>query len=204
MESNHYPMNGGLQGPGSQQQHPYTRPAPFSSSFSFNHKPQPSMNNSTTSSHQDDDIHTNDSDLWQYIKVKEHPNGGASIVHLDQKDFSHLSADKTAVLADMFLKETFREESEFCPAHVMGVVHNAATFLPELITHFSSNHPDVIVKMGNLKNSEIETTTFADFADRVRGSYCNGTFRCGPLLQVSLVGQVSEETGRYFPDFLGK
>lgn len=201
MDATHYPMNGSIQDPIPQS---YSRPSvPFTDTFSFNHKSQIDVVNDT--GHHDDHMDTHDtSDLWKYIKIKEHPNGGASIVHLDRKDFSHLSTDKTSILADLFLREVFREESECCPVHVMGVVHNAANFLPELIGHFGSHHPDVVVKMGNLRNSEIETTTFADFADRVRGSYCNGTFRCGPLLQVSLVGQVSEETGRYFPNFLGK
>ncbi|XP_063607783.1 lysine-specific demethylase RSBN1L-like [Penaeus indicus] len=33
-------------------------------------------------------------------------------------------------------------------------------------------------------------------------NYCNGTFRAGPLHQVSIVGTVHEEVGGYFPHFL--
>ena len=194
-ENSHYPVNGHLDS--TPQSHTYSKT--FNNTYSCGHKSQ-TMDHDNTMDLEDEKGHT---DLWDFIKVKYHPNGGASIVHMDQKDFSHLSSADTSVLADMFLSEVFREEAECSPAHVMGVIHNAATFLPELIEHFATNHPDVAVKMGNLRNAEIETTSFADFATRVKNSYCNGTFRCGPLLQVSLVGQVSEEAGRYFPDFLG-
>ena len=166
----------------------------------YNHKPQNVSEDAEMGFRHTSSL---DHELWQYIQIKHHPNGGASIVHMDRNDFSGLSSDKTTTLADMFLKEVFREESECSPVHVMGVIHNAASFLPEMIDYFACNHPDVVVKMGNLKNSEIETTTFSEFATRVKNSYCNGTMRCGPLLQVSLVGQVSEEAGRYFPEFLG-
>lgn len=33
-------------------------------------------------------------------------------------------------------------------------------------------------------------------------TYAAGTFRCGPLHQISLVGTVHEEVGGYFPDLL--
>jgi len=33
-------------------------------------------------------------------------------------------------------------------------------------------------------------------------NYSSGTFRCGPLHQLSLVGTVHEESGDYFPEFL--
>ena len=143
-------------------------------------------------------------DLMQYIHIREHPNGGASVVHMDQKEFEHLSQDQIEILTDMFFKEVFREENECTARHVLGVIHNAARYIPELVKHFGENHPDVPIKMGNLRNPEIETTSFAEFATRVKNSYSNGTFRCGPLLQVTLVQQVSEEAGRYFPDFLGQ
>ena len=59
--------------------------------------------------------------------------------------------------------------------------------------------------MGHLlRKAEVETTTTAAYAAKVKESYSHGTYRCGPLLQLSLVGQVSEEAGRYFPEFLGE
>ncbi len=43
-----------------------------------------------------------------------------------------------------------------------------------------------------------------EYGERVEASYSRGTIRCGPLLQISLVGQVAEESGGYFPEFLGQ
>ena len=187
--------------PSSPQPNPF--PLSFTNAYSY---PQvsPSTSSTDNTKHTEKKVKLSDADLWQYVTIRTHPNGGASAIHLDQKEVEFLSSEDIGRLSDLFLKETFREETEGVPCHVMGIVHNAVCYLPELVSHFAETHSDVVVKMGNLRNSSIETTTFADFANKVRNSYSSGTFRCGPLLQVSLVGQVSEETGRYFPDFLGK
>ena len=145
--------------------------------------------------------------LSEYVHVWKHPNGGASVVQMDQNEFDHLSPSEVDQLADMFFREVFHEDSEGCTRHVIGVVRNAARYLPEMVSYCSEAHSDVVVKMGHLRQerrSEIETSTFSEFAERVRASYNGGTFRCGPLLQVSLVQPHSEESGKYCPDILGK
>lgn len=43
-----------------------------------------------------------------------------------------------------------------------------------------------------------------EYGERAEAGYSHGTLRCGPLLQISVVGQVSEESGGYFPEFLGQ
>lgn len=43
-----------------------------------------------------------------------------------------------------------------------------------------------------------------EYCERVASSYSCGTFRTGPLQQISLVGQVAEESGGYLSDVLGK
>lgn len=37
----------------------------------------------------------------------------------------------------------------------------------------------------------------------MKKSYSHGTYRAGPMRQISLVGAVDEEVGNYFPEFLG-
>ena len=57
---------------------------------------------------------------------------------------------------------------------------------------------------GHLRKCEIECLRMEQYAERVASSYCQGTFRAGPLQQVSLVGQVAEESGGYLPGLLGE
>ncbi|KAI3487339.1 hypothetical protein L1887_48787 [Cichorium endivia] len=50
--------------------------------------------------------------------------------------------------------------------------------------------------------SDIETTTMSAYRESVAKNYCRGTFRTGPLHQISVVGTAREEVGGYFPDFI--
>ncbi|PRD28898.1 UNVERIFIED_CONTAM: Round spermatid basic protein 1-like protein [Trichonephila clavipes] len=85
----------------------------------------------------------------------------------------------------------------------MGIVHNAAEYIPDLLEHFADKYPNLVVKTGHLgRQSDIETTTMAKYCEQVHAHYSQGTFRTGPLHQISLVGTVHEEVGGYFPDFL--
>ncbi|KAM3840485.1 lysine-specific demethylase 9 isoform 2-T2 [Vipera latastei] len=58
------------------------------------------------------------------------------------------------------------------------------------------------VKMEILGKKDIETTTISNFHTQVSRTYCCGTYRAGPMRQISLVGAVDEEVGDYFPEFL--
>lgn len=145
--------------------------------------------------------------LAKYLHIEKHPNGGATIVHMYQDEFNHLDKQEMTALAREFFQEVFREEPEGVACHVMGIVHNAIPHVPELVSYLSVQQPDLIVKVGNLsslRKNEIETVKMEEYGQRVEGSYSHGTFRCGPLLQLSVVGQVAEESGGYFPQLLGK
>lgn len=140
----------------------------------------------------------------QFVHIERHANGGASLVHMYQEEFAHLPPEQAEKLAHVFFQEVFCEKPRGVARHVMGIVHNAAAYLPEMVSYLATNHPDMIIKSGFLRKSEIETVKMEEYAERVEGSYAQGTFRCGPMLQVSLVGQVSEESGGYLPDCLGE
>ncbi|KAJ2940974.1 hypothetical protein O0L34_g13100 [Tuta absoluta] len=137
------------------------------------------------------------------MKVDTHPNGGASVVYLYQRDIDMLSQPQQEALAKEFLKLVFSEDSEGWAHFVCGVVRGAAASFPCLLTYLAEHHPKLAVKAGVLaKASDIETTTMARYFQQVQQSYAAGTFRCGPLHQISLVGTVHEEVGGYFPDLL--
>ena len=148
-----------------------------------------------------------DTALGRYLHVEQHPNGGATIVHMYQDEFNHLNKEEMTELAQEFFHEVFREEPKGVACHVMGIVHNAIPHVPELVSYLAIQQPDLVVKVGNLSNlrkNEIETVKMEEYGQRVEGSYSHGTFRCGPLLQLSVVGQVAEESGGYFPQLLGE
>ena len=142
--------------------------------------------------------------LSKYIHIDTHPNGGASVVHMYQEEIQHLDKQGSNDLAKSFFTEVFREDKRGNAKHVMGIVHRAASYLPELLTYLSNTRPELIVKVGHLRKSEIETSTMEEYVNKVEDSYSHGTFRYGPLLQLSIVGQFSEESGGYFPELLGE
>lgn len=137
------------------------------------------------------------------MRVETHPNGGASVVYLHQRDVDMLSAPQQESLAKEFLKLVFSEDSDGWAHFVCGVVRGAAAQFPCLLQYLSDTHSNLTVKAGVLaRASDIETTTVNRYYQQVQQSYAAGTFRCGPLHQISLVGTVHEEVGGYFPDML--
>ena len=85
----------------------------------------------------------------------------------------------------------------------MGIVHNSAAYMPDLLDYMADLYPQLTVKNGILGHkSDIETTTMQQYKENVCKCYSNGTVRYGPLHQISLVGTVHEEVGGYFPDIL--
>ncbi|XP_075986904.1 uncharacterized protein LOC142983776 [Anticarsia gemmatalis] len=137
------------------------------------------------------------------MRVETHPNGGASVVYLHQRDVDMLNTQQQESLAKEFLKLVFSEDAGGWAHFVCGVVRGAAARLPCLLAHLAAEHPALTVKAGVLaRASDIETTTVSRYYQQVQQSYAAGTFRCGPLHQISLVGTVHEEVGGYFPDML--
>ncbi|XP_071449227.1 uncharacterized protein [Hetaerina americana] len=141
----------------------------------------------------------------RFIHIETYPNGGASVVHMYQEEIDVLNKEQMAELAEEYFKVVFGEDENGDAHHVMGIVHNAANYLPDLLDHMADNYPSLTVKNGVLgRNSDIETTTIQKYREQVYKHYAHGTVRYGPLHQISLVGTVHEEVGGYFPDILSK
>lgn len=139
----------------------------------------------------------------RFIHIETYPNGGATVVHMYQDEIDVLPKEEIDELAREFFKVVFGEDENGNAHNVMGIVHNAAAYLPDLLDHMASHYPTLTVKNGVLgRNSDIETTTMLQYKDQVYKAYNNGTVRYGPLHQISLVGTVHEEVGGYFPDLL--
>lgn len=82
-----------------------------------------------------------------------------------------------------YLQVVFGEDEEGCARHVMGIVHDAASYLPDLLEHMAENYPSLTVKNGVLgRNSDIETTTMKQYRDQVISFNCvdmRKNFGCG-------------------------
>lgn len=178
-------------------------PPPPPSAFNWHPAQRPS---SISSISKPDQYSHPPSDLYrysQYMYIETHPNGGATVVHMYQKELDHLSEDQMNELSDEFFKVVFGEDEDGNAVHVMGIVHDSASYLPDLLDHMADHYPSLTVKNGILgRSSDIETTTMAAYRDQVYRTYGYGTVRYGPLHQISLVGTVTEEVGGYFPDFI--
>jgi len=137
------------------------------------------------------------------IHIETHPNGGASIVHAFDNELSSLSPVELSEFVREFFEIVFDEDPVGVPRYVIGIVHNSAAYLPDILEYFASVQPEMIVKRGHLgKSSDVETTTINEYFQLVRSTYLAGTYRTGPLNHFSIVGTKAEETGGHFPQFL--
>lgn len=129
----------------------------------------------------------------KYVHLEKYTNGGALVAHAYQHELQQLSEKEREEFADQFLELVYGESSEGVSHCVMGVVHDAVSVMEDFIDYFTEKHPGLTVKMGVLGKSDIETTTIEKYRENVLKTYSHGTFRWGPLLQISLVGTVHEE-----------
>ncbi|XP_067683905.1 uncharacterized protein [Haliotis asinina] len=137
----------------------------------------------------------------KYIHVEKYTNGGAYVVHTYQDELSDLSKEEMEEFVSEYFDLVYGETNGSAN-FVMGIVHRSAENLPDFIDYFGDLYPNLTVKAGVLGKSDIETMTISKYREQVIKTYQNGTYRSGPLLQISLVGTVHEEVGDYFPEFL--
>lgn len=87
-------------------------------------------------------------DLEKYIHIEVHPNGGASTVRVYNDEISSLGSEEKERLAKLFFEEVFREESDHVAKHVIGIVHGAVTYMPELVNYLALIRPELDIKVG--------------------------------------------------------
>lgn len=154
------------------------------------------------------DLGSEGCDVGDALKYKDlmhfenYTNGGALVLHTYQEELDKLSPEQLSEFVQEYFHVVFDEETEGVSNCVMGIVHNAASTLPDFLEYFADEYPQLTIKTGVLGKSDIETKTVSSYWDQIKKTYQNGTVRTGPLLQLSLVGTVHEEVGDYFPDFL--
>ncbi|XP_050810259.1 lysine-specific demethylase 9 [Gopherus flavomarginatus] len=137
-----------------------------------------------------------------FIHEEHQSNGGALVLHAYMDELSFLSPVEMERFAEEFLALSFSENEKNAAYYALAIVHGAAAYLPDFLDYFAFNFPNTPVKMEILGKKDIETTTISNFHTQVNRTYCCGTYRAGPMRQISLVGAVDEEVGDYFPEFL--
>ncbi|KAM4619516.1 uncharacterized protein ACJ7VT_008660 isoform 2-T2 [Polymixia lowei] len=142
-------------------------------------------------------------EFGRLIHAEQQANGGASVVHAYSEQLSCLSPAEMQRFAQEFVALSFSEDQAQAARYVMGIIHGAASYLPDFLEYFSYKFPNSPVKMEVLGKKDIETTTMINFHSQVKRTYSQGTYRAGAMRQISLVGAVDEEVGDYFPEFIG-
>ncbi|CAL1606414.1 unnamed protein product [Knipowitschia caucasica] len=157
-------------------------------------------------SHQDRHIRSScvqtGSRFGRFLHEERQPNGGGCVLHAYADELACLSALELEEFAREYLELAFAERPKGASKYALSVIHGAAAYLPDFLDYFAFNFPNTPVKMEILGKKDIETTTMANFHSQVSRTYCAGTFRAGPMRQISLVGAVDEEVGDFFPEFL--
>ncbi|XP_076022665.1 lysine-specific demethylase 9 [Genypterus blacodes] len=157
-------------------------------------------------SHQDHNIRSShlETGTWcgYFMHEERQANGGGSVLHAYADELACLSPADMEYFAQEFLELAFAEKPRGAASYALAVVHSAASYLPDFLDYFAFNFPNTPVKMEILGKKDIETTTIANFHSQVSRTYCSGTYRAGPMRQISLVGAVDEEVGDFFPEFL--
>uniref|UniRef100_H3AHB4 Round spermatid basic protein 1 like n=1 Tax=Latimeria chalumnae TaxID=7897 RepID=H3AHB4_LATCH len=141
----------------------------------------------------------------QLIHIEHQPNGGASVVHAYSSELSRLSPVEMERFAEEFVGLAFGEENS-AAYFVMGIIHGAATYLPDFLDYFSYNFPNSPVKIEILGKKDIETTTMSNFHAQ-KGKYILKIYthkKRGPMLLISLCKTVIEKINFFFPSNLSK
>lgn len=128
-------------------------------------------------------------EFGRLMHIEQQANGGASVVHAYTEQLACLSPAEMQRFAEEFVTLSFSEDDAQAACFVMGIIHGAASYLPDFLDYFSYKFPNAPVKMEVLGKKDIETTTMANFHSQVRllyflettqieGSVCKRTPNC--------------------------
>lgn len=83
---------------------------------------------------------------------------------------------------------SFSENEKDEKAHfVIGIVHDGARYLPDLLDYMGSEHPNLTVKAGVLSNSSINTMTMEQYREQVRINHVQVPLLCDTDMNTHLV-----------------
>ncbi|CAF4636622.1 unnamed protein product, partial [Rotaria magnacalcarata] len=77
--------------------------------------------------------------------IEEHPNGGASLIRTYYNEFVRLSNEDAHLFVNYFFNLVYGEVNQRAK-YSIGVLHDGARYLPDLVDYFSLNYPKMVVK----------------------------------------------------------
>uniref|UniRef100_A0A1I7V307 PCI domain-containing protein n=1 Tax=Caenorhabditis tropicalis TaxID=1561998 RepID=A0A1I7V307_9PELO len=139
----------------------------------------------------------------KFVRVKKHPNGGATILSCDYSVIrKHFNSHDVVTFFRQFNRLGF-SEADGVPVFAICVVENGAEELKDLFAAMVNEMPQLQVKVGSLTNKQyIETVRVKDYQENVYSTLESGIFGYGPMMAISLVGAKQEEAGAVFPQLL--
>lgn len=112
-------------------------------------------------------------EFGRLIHIEQQANGGASVAHAYSEQLSSLTPAEMQRFAEEFVTLSFSEDETPAANFVMGIIHGAASYLPDFLDYFTYKFPNAPVKMEVLGKKDIETTTMANFHSQVRRLFIN-------------------------------
>ena len=106
----------------------------------------------------------------KYLNIERYSNGGAHVVHAYHSELTALCKSDMEEFVDHYFDLVFGEPVEGESRCVMGIVHGAASPMPDFLDYLVETDPNLSVKTGNKGKSDIETTTISKFRDQVRNT----------------------------------
>ena len=103
----------------------------------------------------------------KFVHVETDPNGEASVLHAYQHEIAELSPLDQELFAKDFCSLCFQETSSHEADFVMGIVHGAASYMPDYLEYLSEEHPQLRVKTEVLGQRDILTMNVKEFRDQV-------------------------------------
>lgn len=78
------------------------------------------------------------------------------------------SLKRISLITFSFFQLSFSEDENGYAHYVISIVHNAASYMPDLLDHMAEHYPNLTVKNGVLgRNSDIESTSMANYRNQV-------------------------------------
>ena len=103
----------------------------------------------------------------KFVHIETDPNGEASVLHAYQHEISELPPVERELFAKDFCTLCFQETNHSQADFVMGIVHGAASYMPDFLEYLSETHPQLRVKSEVLGQRDILTMNVSEFRDQV-------------------------------------